>query len=246
MTQQGSSASAPQRRAPSSAPAPPPVRARWLARGDKIAPSQHGFEVRLRRRVERTVETLGTIALRLGVDTLARHLARPLLLAPDLRPHRHVVVLSGGIRSTGRLNATTVARVRHAVALLDAGHADVLVASGGPRRRGRPSAAPAMAALAERLGVARERIVVEQRSSRTSENAREVAALLGVETRAVLLVTSALHMRRAVLCFRRHGVTAAPAPVPQVPGEDPERATIVGQTLHELIGLAYYRFAGWV
>jgi uncharacterized SAM-binding protein YcdF (DUF218 family) len=211
-----------------------------------LAPSQHDLEVRLRRRVERAVESLGMAALRCGVDALARHAARPLLLAADLRPRRHVVVLSGGIRSTGILNATTVARVRHAVSLLHAGRAELLVVSGGPRRRGRPSAAPAMRALAERLGVARERIVVEARSSRTSENAREVASLLGAATREVLLVTSALHMRRAVLCFRRHGVDAAPAPVPHVPDEDPERATIVGQALHELIGLAYYRFAGWL
>lgn len=216
------------------------------ARRPALAPSRHDLEVRLRRRVERAVEALGTTALRLGVDAFARHLVRPLLLAADVRPHRHVVVLSGGIRSTGHLNATTIARVRHAVALLEMGHADVLVTSGGPRRRGRPSAAPAMAAFAEQLGVTRGRILVEERSSRTSENAREVAALLGGETRALLLVTSALHMRRAVLCFRRHGITAAPAPVPHVPGEDPERATIVGQVLHELIGLAYYRFAGWV
>lgn len=211
-----------------------------------LAPSQHDLEVRLRRRVERAVEALGTAAMRLGVDAFARHVARPLLLRPDLRPRRHVVVLSGGIRSTGLLNATTVARVRHAVALLHAGRGELLVVSGGPRRRGRPSAAPAMAALAERLGVARERILLEGRSSRTSENAREVAALLGADSREVLLVTSALHMRRAVLSFRRNGVIAAPAPVPHVPGEDPERATVVGQTLHELIGLAYYRFAGWL
>jgi len=189
---------------------------------------------------------MGMIALRAGVDALARHVARPLLLAPDLSPRQHVVVLSGGIRSTGRLNATTVARVRHAVSLLHARRAEWLVVSGGPRRRGRPSAAPAMRALAERLGVAPRRILVEELSSRTSENAREVAALLGPGTREVLLVTSALHMRRAVLCFRRQGLAAAPAPVPQAPDEDPARATIVGQTLHELIGLAYYRLAGWV
>jgi uncharacterized SAM-binding protein YcdF (DUF218 family) len=211
-----------------------------------LAPSKHDLEVRVRRRVERAVEALGIAALRLGVDALARHVARPLLMGPDLRPHRHVVVLSGGIRSTGLLNATTVARVRHAVALLRAGHGELLVVSGGPRRRGRPCAAPAMAALAERLGVPRARILIEERSSRTSENAREVAALLGADAREVLLVTSALHMRRAVLSFRRNGVVAAPAPVADVPGEDPERATVVGQTLHELIGLAYYRFAGWV
>ena len=214
--------------------------------GPVLAPSKHDLEVRVRRRVERTLEALGLAAVRLGVDALARHVARPLLLRADLRPRRHVVVLSGGIRSTGLLNATTTARVRHAVELVHAGHGELLVVSGGPRRRGRPSAAPAMAALAERLGLARERILTEERSSRTSENAREVAALLGAETREVLLVTSALHMRRAVLCFRRHGVAAAPAPVPRTPGEDPERATVVGQMLHELIGLAYYRVAGWV
>jgi uncharacterized SAM-binding protein YcdF (DUF218 family) len=211
-----------------------------------LAPSASDLEVRLRRRVERTVEALGTAALRLGVDTLAHQLARPLRLAPDLRPRHHVVVLSGGIRSTGLLNATTIARVRHAVSLLHAGCGELLVVSGGPRRRGRPSAAPAMRALAEQLGISRESILVEERSSRTSENAREVAALLGAATRDVLLVTSALHMRRAVLCFRRHGIDAAPAPVPHVPDEDPERATVVGQTLHELIGLAYYRVAGWL
>ncbi len=104
-----------------------------------LAPSPHDLEVRLRRRVERAVEALGTTALRFGVDALARHLTRPLLLPPDLRPHRHVVVLSGGIRSTGRLNATTVARVRHAVEVLASEKAELLVVSGGPRRRGRPA-----------------------------------------------------------------------------------------------------------
>lgn len=211
-----------------------------------LAPSQHDLEVRLRRRVERAVEALGIAATLLRVDALAGLVARPLLLRPDLRTRRHVVVLSGGIRSTGTLNATTVARVRHAVLLLRAGRGELLVVSGGPRRQGRPSAAPAMAALATRLGIARERILIEGRSSRTSENAREVAELLGADAREVLLVTSALHMRRAVLSFRRYGVAAAPAPVPHVPGEDPERATVVGQTLHELIGLAYYRLTGWI
>lgn len=211
------------------------------------APSPRDLEVRLRRRVERAVEWLGATALRLGVDPLARHLARPLVLAPDLRPRRFVVVLSGGIRSTGRLNATTVARVRRAVDLLHAGCGELLVVSGGPRRRGRPSAALAMRALAEELGVAGGRILVEGRSSRTSENAREVARLLGGTSRSgILLVTSALHMRRAKLCFERHGFEVGPAPVRAATGEDPVRASFVTQSLHEYLGLAYYRVVGWI
>lgn len=212
---------------------------------DVLARSAHDLEVRLRRRVERAIEALGSTALRLGVDRLAGLVARPLAVAPDLRPRPVVVVLSGGIRSTGRLNATTAARVRHAVDLMRAGRAETLVVSGGPRRRGRPSAAPAMRALAISLGVAPDRVLVEQRSSRTSENAREVAALLG-DVREVLLVTSALHMRRAALCFARHGIRAGAAPVPPAPDEDPERASLVTQTLHEYLGLAYYRALGWI
>jgi len=211
------------------------------------APSPHDLEVRVRRRVERAIESLGASAMRLGVDTLARHVARPLALTPDLRPRRFVVALSGGIRSTGHLNATTVARVRFAVELLRAGRGEILVVSGGPRRRGRPSAAPAMGALAQRLGIAPERILVEGRSSRTSENAREVARLLGGDAPpSILLVTSALHMRRAKLCFERHGFAVGPAPVPLITGEPPVRASVVAQTLHEYIGLAYYRVAGWI
>mgnify|MGYP000540999335 CR=1 FL=1 len=214
---------------------------------DVHAPSPHSLEVRLRRRLERAIESLGATAMRLGIDTLARHVARPLALVPDLRPRRFVVALSGGIRSTGHLNATTVARVRFAVELLRAGRAEILVVSGGPRRRGRPSAAPAMRALAEDLGVAPGRILVEGRSSRTSENAGEVARLLGgVGTSSILLVTSALHMRRAKLCFERHGFHVGAAPVPVVIGEDPVRASVVAQALHEYLGLAYYRVVGWI
>lgn len=211
------------------------------------APSPRDLEVRLRRRVERAIEWLGALALRLGVDPLARHLARPLALAPDLRPRRFVVVLSGGIRSTGHLNATTVARVRRAVDLLHAGRGERLVVSGGPRRRGRPSAAPAMRALAAQLGIAADRILVEGRSSRTSENAREVRRLLGdVPDASILLVTSALHMRRAKLCFERHGFEVGPAPVRSTTGEDPVRASVVTQSLHEYLGLFYYRVLRWI
>jgi uncharacterized SAM-binding protein YcdF (DUF218 family) len=212
------------------------------------APSPHSLEVRLRRRVERSIEALGEAAVRLGIDALACHAARPLLLAPDLRPRRFVVALSGGIRSTGHLNATSVARVRHAAELMRSGRAARLVVSGGPRRRGRPSAAPAMGALAVQLGVAAQHVLVEGSSSRTSENARQVAALLApYDAREVLLVTSALHMRRAKLCFERCGLRVGPAPVPLlIVGEPPVRASVLAQALHEYLGLAYYRALGWI
>lgn len=209
-------------------------------------PSANDLEVRLRRRVERSLEALGRMALRTGLDALARHVARPLVVAPELGPRRFVVVLSGGIRSTGHLNATTRARVHLAVSLLREGRGEILVMSGGPRRRGRPSAAPAMRDLAIALGVGHERILVEEQSSCTAENARAVAALLAAGPRDVLLVTSALHMRRAALCFARQGFRVGPVPVPAATDEDPERASLVTQMLHEYLGLAYYRALRWI
>ena len=102
--------------------------------------------------------------------------------------------------------------------------------------------------LAVALGVPARHIVVEGRSSRTSENASEVAALLAPYSASdVLLVTSALHMRRAKLCFERCGLRVGPAPVPLfIAGEPPVRASVLAQALHEYLGLAYYRALGWI
>jgi uncharacterized SAM-binding protein YcdF (DUF218 family) len=223
---------------------PFPIR---LLRRSPDRASRRVAEIRWRRRVEQTIEGLGEGALRFGIDALARPAARLLTIEPDVRQHPAVVVLSGGIRSTGHLNRTTVARVHYAVALFQRGLGEVLVMSGGPRRYGRPSSAPAMRALAMRLGVPAERILIEGRSSRTAENAREVARLLAANgVSSVLLVTSALHMRRAKLCFERHDLAVSAAPVPRIVGEPPERASLVAQVLHEAIGLAYYRALRWI
>jgi uncharacterized SAM-binding protein YcdF (DUF218 family) len=204
-------------------------------------------EIRLRRGFEQFFENLGERALELGLDDSAGWLARPLEVPADLTARPFIVVLSGGIRSTGRLNATTVARVEWAVELYRRSLGERLVMSGGPRRPGRPPSAPAMKRLAADLGVPGEQILVEAASSRTAENARDVAALLRTTGRPeVLLVTSPLHMRRAKLCFERSGVAVSPAPVPRVDGEPPERSSILAQTLHEYTGLLYYRLRGWL
>ena len=204
-------------------------------------------EIRLRRRFENLFESLGERAVELGVDSSAGWLARPLEVVPDLRPHPYIIVLSGGIRSTGRLNATTVARVAWAVDLHRRSLGQKVVMSGGPRRPGRPSSAPAMKRLAIDLGVPDEDVLTEGASSRTAENARDVAALIGGRGRtSALLVTSRLHMRRARLCFERSGIDVSPAPVPRIEGEPPERSSILTQLLHEYTGLLYYRLRGWL
>lgn len=204
-------------------------------------------EIRARRRVERAVESLGQRAIDLGLDPLAARIARPLEIKADLRPRPWIVVLSGGITSKGLLNATTRARVGWAARLHRDGLAEKMVVSGGPRRPGRPPSGPPMRDLAVGLGVPRDQIEIEGHSSRTSENAEEVASLLFRHGEpSILLVTSPLHMRRAKLSFEKHGVAVGAAPVPHIEGEAPERASLVSQALHEYIGLAYYAFRRWI
>jgi uncharacterized SAM-binding protein YcdF (DUF218 family) len=99
-----------------------------------------------------------------------------------------------------------------------------------------------MRALAERLGVPAANITVEDRSSRTLENAREVARILRARgASSVLLVTSPLHMRRAKLCFEKQGVEVSCAPVPDI-----AEALLVKELVYEYVGLAYYRTHRWV
>lgn len=199
-------------------------------------------EIRARRWIEQRLEKLGETALRVGFDDLARSIARPLEMAADVRPRPAIVALSGGIRSTGELNATSQARLRYAAKLFERNPSAIFVVSGGPRRPGRPVSAPAMAGLARECGVPAEAILEEARSSRTAENAAEVAHLLlerGIHS--ATLVTSPLHMRRARLCFERHGISVGPAPVPKIDGEPPARRSLLAQSLHEWIGLFYYR-----
>jgi uncharacterized SAM-binding protein YcdF (DUF218 family) len=206
-------------------------------------------EIRARRRVEQAVESLGERAIALGVDSIGGRLARPLLVEPDLRPRPWVVVLSGGITSKGLLSATSRERVVWAADLYRRGLGERLIVSGGPRRPGRPPSGPAMKRLAAELGVPEGLIETEGHSSRTAENAEEVAALLHARgSPSILLVTSPLHMRRATLCFAKHGVSVGAAPVPEASasGERPGRASLVSQALHEYIGLAYYRARGWI
>lgn len=93
--------------------------------------------------------------------------------------------------------------------------ARLVVTGGALSQFGRPlPEAELTAALLERLGVPRTRLLIEPRSRTTAENAREVAALIETPPgKRWLLVTSAWHMPRAIGSFRHAGLTVTPYPV---------------------------------
>jgi uncharacterized SAM-binding protein YcdF (DUF218 family) len=149
-------------------------------------------------------------------------------------------------------------RVWHAARVYHAGKAPVVVVSGGrvPGREDRVSEAEAMRALLVDLGVPADAIVLEDRALSTRENAVFVAEeLQRLGAGDVLLVTSALHMPRALASFAGLGLNPQPAPTDfsdRLPPDDivrwlPDAQSLARSTaaLREYLGLWVYRWRGW-
>jgi uncharacterized SAM-binding protein YcdF (DUF218 family) len=173
-----------------------------------------------------------------------------------------VVVLAGGIdealddqapTDVGRLHGATLRRVLGGVEAARASHGRLVLAGGaGDDVR----EADLMAELAARLGIERERIVVERDSANTYENAQRVAGLLRADTQPagrLRLVTSALHMPRAIGSFRAAGLDVCAHPLDRRWVNPPAPAAFVPQisalrkssdAIYELMGLVAYRAQG--
>lgn len=90
----------------------------------------------------------------------------------------------------------------------------VLISGKGHRRHEFQGEAELSAKTLSSLGFDSSRITVETLSQNTMSNAREVAKLLpGHRANKWLLVTSAYHMKRAVMNFKQHGLEPIPYPV---------------------------------
>ncbi|HCC46700.1 MAG TPA: YdcF family protein [Elusimicrobia bacterium] len=168
-----------------------------------------------------------------------------------------IVVLGGGVREGGevysaseRLSPGSLERVSAAFSLHKATGLPLLLSGGAPFS-GKPEAALAKEYLLH-LGVPASKIITEEASRDTRENARyslEICRVRGY--RRPILLTSAFHMRRAALLFRQAGGEITPFPVARradkaaprflkdfLPGSGGDE---VRQALNEYFGLIYYR-----
>ena len=159
------------------------------------------------------------------------------VLGSSYAPHDRIPV-------TGALDADGLARIVEGVRLARLRPDSRLLVSGGAPPGFAPSAL-GYAQMALDLGIERAAVVIMDRALDTSEEAHEVAALVGHSP--FILVTSAFHMPRAMRLMRRAGADPLPAPTGQslyaatdriglIPGSRGLRKTEAA--LHEYLGLA--------
>ncbi|HET7849222.1 MAG TPA: YdcF family protein [Pseudolabrys sp.] len=163
---------------------------------------------------------------------------------PELSQDRGATAIAG---SAGRLIAMAkLARQFPSARIIYSGGNASLIPGG-------PAEADFVGRLLDDFGIARSRVVLETRSRNTAENAQFSRQLAQPKPgERWLLVTSALHMPRAIGCFRRAGFPVEAYPVnwrtlragPLAPKSLADGLDQADDAIHEWIGLAAYWATG--
>lgn len=184
----------------------------------------------------------------------------------DVKTADAIVVLSGMIEE--RKNASlgewsgAVDRFEGGVDLIQAGKAPLLIFTGGwvPWTPNAKPEGEILAQRAVRLGVPKDKILETGKAQNTQEEATAVRQVgrnwwVTGSKPSIILVTSAFHMRRAEMLFRKSGFEVTPFPVDFQTSDNNEitilsflpsaQASARSETaIRETIGLAYYWVMG--
>jgi len=214
-----------------------------------------------RQRAGKVLVTLGSsllvfLSFAFGADLLLKPLEGwypPLTRPPAEGPVPWIVVLAGGIKddpklpALGKLSQESLYRIMEGVRIQRELPGSRLVVSGGPVS-GDAAEAAVMAEAAVGLGMAPEDVFQETASRDTEEQARLIQEIVGREK--FILVTSALHLPRAMVLFRSRGLQPIPAPAGSRMAENtgssprlwfprPENLQKSEAALHEYLGLVW-------
>jgi uncharacterized SAM-binding protein YcdF (DUF218 family) len=201
-----------------------------------------------------------------GSEVLVRTLESryPQPAAVDMNRHVGIVVLGGALSSpqlweehrqvglnehAERMTEAIALMRRHPhLRLLFTGGIATVAATGTPE-------AERARRFFEAMGVDPARVVYESASRNTYENAVHSAALPGVDKQQPwLLLTSAYHLPRAMAVFEHAGWNVTPWPVDyRTTAHDSwfdfsmyQGPNLWTLALHEWLGMAAYRMAGWI
>ena len=198
-------------------------------------------------------------------NRLLKRLERPVAIEDPQHcsrvPPDTVVVLAGGVDQLPRsmadfnvMNIQSRRRTERGVQYWREGSGRQVILTGGQLRYRSYSNADLMGEYAQWLGVPRESLRLERRSANTRENASNVA---GMEPRVpprISLVTSAMHMPRALMEFQAVGFDVCPLPADfrsvstRLPDSLVPTSNSLMKTeaaLHEMLGNAFYRWQRW-
>lgn len=220
------------------------------------------------KRAGRLLLTLGTLALAglswgPGAHSIVKPLEdkyRPLVFHEALKDIRWVVVLGSGHVSDPRLPAVaqldeaSLARLAEGIRIHKLLPRSRLLLSGG-KLYDPVSNAQVMGEAALSLGVDPKSMVLEKTSRDTEEQAREIKRMLGEEP--FVLVTSAVHMPRAMELCQALGMHPVAAPTGQMAKEGEEKTPArkypssenlrnCRRAFHEYLGLAWIRLKNWL
>ena len=183
--------------------------------------------VSYKRKTSNILITLALVILWLSSTTgfsnlLARSLELKYLPPTEIPSGQVLVVLGGGTepasppRTTVEINGAGD-RVLYAAELYREGKAPFILLSGGDIEwlsSGSTTPAQDMAALLVQMGVPESALWLENESKNTYENALYAKEFLDEQNiNQILLVTSAMHMPRAVALFEKQGFEVTPLPV---------------------------------
>lgn len=187
---------------------------------------------------------LGAVAVAAFLITaftpLAGVVAARLAMLDGLGPADAIVVLGGGgVWDDGMPSDSSLRRTVRGIALFHRGLAPILVLSGMPKE------VELRVALARELGVPPARLLTDDRSHTTRDEALRMAALLhprGIRT--ILLVSGSQHLIRARRLFERAEFRVLPAVADEAdrtPMQPAERLELARVVTRELLARWYYR-----
>lgn len=192
---------------------------------------------------------VNTLLVAFVFTPVANHLLPIAEVKSDLRRADAVILLSSELYDDNHLGRNGYQRLFLAHDLYKRGLAGIIIVTGGPSS-GKTSRAECMKSLLKRSGIPENDIMAESSSRNTYENLRNAAEIMkksGLQT--ALLVTSCIHMNRALQTARRLGMDVYPAPVScyEASSSHPElNMSMLYERSREMIATLYFRIKGWM
>jgi uncharacterized SAM-binding protein YcdF (DUF218 family) len=152
-----------------------------------------------------------------------------------------LILLSAAGDEYGGISYSSYWRARQALLAWQTGGFRKIVISGG--------GGPGILNFLLGVGIPRDAMVAEWRSTSTRENAIETACLIQNLPGRKVLLTSDFHMYRSLRVFRKLGIDVAPMAVPDVLHSTEHwngRFSAFETMLIESTKIVYYRLRGWI